>query len=282
MRYGGAVNEPLAPGEPLALVRALYAEAQAVARFIDEKVRVHVDARVPVVAHGVVFQGQLLRAIAWLRSIAKLDHPADFQAVTAGARAVFEGAVDVTLMHFDAVANGPEKMDAWEHSAKLKHAQTATDYLAAVGRQPTEAEQHMVTFVSREQARIEKLRLQFWPSEGGRHPRNRWTGRNLANDAEQADKLLAEGFAEFYRLRYPELCWNVHGSGLAGIANISVEAVPYLGGRAAAEAASFARVVAEVVAKHMGCWDEERFKKLPEQVKEARVMAYAAAMATSS
>jgi len=67
-----------------------------VAKFIDERVRVQVDACVPAVRHGVVFQGQLLRAIAWLRSIAKLDHPADIQARAAGARAVFEGAVDVS------------------------------------------------------------------------------------------------------------------------------------------------------------------------------------------
>lgn len=64
----GAV--PLAPGESLALARALYAQAQAVAQFIDEKVRVPVDERTPTIALGVVFQGQLLRAIAWLRSLA--------------------------------------------------------------------------------------------------------------------------------------------------------------------------------------------------------------------
>ncbi|WP_243336681.1 hypothetical protein [Anaeromyxobacter soli] len=268
---------PLAPGEPLALARALYAEAGAVARFIDENVRTQVEARVPAIPHGVVFQGQLLRAIAWLRSIGKLDHPADFQAVTAGARAIFEGAVDVTLMHFDTAANGPEKMDAWEESAKLKHAQTAAGYIAAVGRQPTEAEQHMLTFISNKKVGIEKQRLTLWPNHKGKHP-PRWTGRDLARDAEEAEKVLAEGFEEFYRLRYPELCWNVHGSGLAGIANVAAEAVPYLGGRAASEAAKFAWVVAEVVAKHMGCWDEERFRNLPQQVKEARALAYVAAM----
>jgi len=268
---------PLAPGEPLALVRALYAEAQAVARFIDENVRALVDARVPGIPYGVVFQGQLLRAIAWLRSIAKLDHPADFQAVTAGARTIFEGAVDVTLMHFDPAANGPERMDAWEESAKLKHAQTAADYIAAVGRQPTEAEQHMLTFIKNKKDGIEKLRRTLWPNRKGKHP-PRWTGRDLGRDAEEAEKLLVDGFEEFYRLRYPELCWNVHGSGLSGIANIRTEAIPYIGGRAAAEAARFARVVAEVVAKHMGCWDEERFRKLPQQVNEARAVAYVAAM----
>ena len=129
------------------------------------------------------------------------------------------------------------------------------------------------------QTAIEKLRLKHWPNHKGKHP-PRWTGRELAQDAEEADKLLAEGFKEFYRLRYPELCWYVHGSGLTGIANIRAEAIPYIGGRATTEAAKFARVVAEVVAKHMGCWDEATFKYLAEKVTEARAMAYLAGMAS--
>jgi hypothetical protein len=271
------VADDIAPSEALAIARVHYAEARAVALFIDEKVRSQVDARVPGVPHGIAFQGQLLRAIAWLRSIAKLNHPGDFQAVTAGARAIFEGAVDVTLMHFDPTGNGPEKMDAWENSAKLKMAQSASQYIAGVGRKATEPEQHMQTFIKNAKGIIEKLRVKHWPNHKGKHP-PRWTGRDLAQDAEEAEKLQAEGFEEFYRLRYPMLCWNVHGSGLTGLANIRAEVIPYIGSSAAEDAAKFARVVAEVVAKHMGCWDEESFKKLPEQVDMARAAAYVSAM----
>jgi len=269
------MSDPVAPREVIAVVRALQAECGAVARFIDENVRVLVDGRVAAVAHGIAFQGQLLRAIAWLRSLMKLTHPGDFQAVTAGARALFEGAVDVTLMRFDQAANGPEKMDAWEQSAKLKHAATALDYITSAGRQPDGAEQMMVTYATGERARIEKLRLAHWPNHKGKHP-PRWTGRDLAQDAEAADKHLAEGFEEFYRLRYPQLCWNVHGSGLTGLANIRAEYIPYIGGRAAADAAKFATVVAEVVAKQMDCWNEDTFKKLSDQVSLAKVLAYTA------
>jgi hypothetical protein len=269
--------DPVDSREVLAVIRSLQAECDAVAAFIDKNVRAQVDARVAIVPHGIAFQGQLLRAIAWLRSLMKLTHPGDFQAVTAGARALFEGAVDVTLMHFDHAAKGPEKMDAWEQSAKLKHAETAADYLASAGRQPDGAERMMVAFAIRERPRIEKLRLAHWPNHRGKHP-SRWTGRDLSQDAEAADKHLAEGFEEFYRLRYPQLCWNVHGSGLTGIANVRAEVIPYIGGEAAADAAKFGRVVAEVVTKHMGCWDENTFKKLAEQVAVAKAVAFAAVM----
>jgi hypothetical protein len=182
--------------------------------------------------------------------------------------------VDVTLMHFDAAANGPEKMDAWENSARLKHAQNVADYLATLVRQPTEEERTMVAYATREKARIEKPRRQWWPNENGRHPRHRWSGRDLAQDAKEADKHFRQGFEEFYRLRYPQLCWNVHGSGLAGVANAAAEHFPLIGGRAYREAARLATVVAEVVAQHLGCWDEASFKALAEQVKERRAAVY--------
>lgn len=186
------------PAEGIALSHIGYAEAQVVARFIDEKLRAAVDERAPKVLNGIAFQGQLLRTIAWLRSLAKLDDPGnDFQAITSAARSVFESAVDVTLMHFDGSANGPEKMDAWENSAKLKHTQNATEYLAASGRPPTDAERTMMAYATREKDSVEKLRLRWWPNENGRHPRNRWTGRDLGTDAREADKLLPEGFEEF-------------------------------------------------------------------------------------
>ncbi|ACL65871.1 hypothetical protein A2cp1_2533 [Anaeromyxobacter dehalogenans 2CP-1] len=265
------------PAEALALSHIGYAEAQVVARFIDEKLRAAVDERTPTGLHGIAFQGQLLRTIAWLRSLAKLDDPGnDFQAITSAARSVFESAVDVTLMHFDGSANGPEKMDGWEDSAKLKHSQNATEYLAASGRAPTDAERTVMAYASREKDRVEKLRLRWWPNENGRHPRNRWTGRDLGTDAREADKLLPEGFEEFYRLRYPQLCWNVHGSGLAAVANVGPDAFAYIGGQAYEEAAQFATVVAKVVALHLGCWNEEDFKRLAQHVEETRVAVYLA------
>jgi hypothetical protein len=265
------------PAEAIALSHIGHAEAQVVARFIDDKLRAAVDERAPKAAHGIAFQGQLPRTIGWLRSLAKLNDPGgDFQAITSAARSVFESAVDVTLMHFDGSANGPEKMDAWEDSAKLKHTQNVTDYLSTLGRPPTDAERTMMTYATREKDRIEKLRLRWWPNENGRHPRNRWTGRDLGTDARDADKLLPEGFEEFYRLRNPQLCWNVHGSGLAGVANVGPESFAYIGGRAYGEAARFATVVTKVVAQHLGCWNEEYFRGLAQQVKETRVAVYLA------
>ncbi|MBK9517986.1 MAG: hypothetical protein IPO09_11630 [Anaeromyxobacter sp.] len=253
--------------EALALSNAFFAECQVVAAFIDEKVRVAVDERAATAPHGLAFQVQLLRAIAWLRSLTKLNHPADFQAVIAAARALFEGAVDVTLMHLAPGAHSPEMMDAWEDSAKLKHAQTMAGYLAGVGRAPSTEEQTILNYATREKARVQALRSRWWPSYDGSHP-PRWTGRDLATDSKNADLAAAghlqTGYEEFYRLRYPQLCWNVHGSGAAGIANIAAEVFPFLGGRAYREAARFAAMTAEMVTRELKCFSEADFAALRE------------------
>lgn len=88
--------------------------------------------------------------------------------------------------------------------------------------------------------------------------------------------LGSKGFDEFYRRRYPQLCWNVHGSGLAGVANVGPDSFAYIGGQAYGETARFAVVVAKVVAQHLGCWNAEDFNRLAEQVKETRVAVFLA------
>ena len=268
-------------GEAFALADAFFAECQVVARFIDENVRAPVDASTGTKAHGIVFQGQLLRAIAWLRSILKLNHPGDFQAITAGARALFEGAVDVTLLHFDPATHNPDMMNAWEDSAKLKHAETVARYLAETGRAGEEGEKAILTYATREKARIENLRVRWWPNYKSKHP-DRWTGRDLGRDSKIADDFQAAGFEEFYRLRYPQICWTVHGSGVGGIANVSPEDFPFIGGRAYREGARFAKVIAEVVCLHFGCWNKDAFAVLAEAMKAASGIVYVAGSAQAS
>lgn len=184
--------EQLHDGEAFALAHAFYVECQVVARFIDEKVRVPVDERAGSVPLGLAFQRQLVRAVGWLRSLDKLNHPGDFQAVTAGARALFEGAVDVTLMHFDPSNFSPEMMNPWDDSAKFKNAETVVRYLAEAGRQPEDSEKPIVAYATREKGRIENLRPQWWPNHIGKHPA-RVLG--LPEPArELADRLVAECF----------------------------------------------------------------------------------------
>jgi len=145
--------------EAFAVAGGLFAECRVVAEFIEDRIRRPASARAPAAKHGIVFEGQLHRAIAWLHSLGKLDGPADFQAVTAATRALFEGALDVTLMHFDARIRTRE-VGGLERSAKLKHADAVAAFLATAARPAKPDEQPILDFRHREGARTSPS----WPS----------------------------------------------------------------------------------------------------------------------
>ena len=67
---------------------------------------------------------------------------------------------------------------------------------------------------------------------------------------------LPEGeFDEFYATQYPRLCWNTHGSGLAGARGLSEEDFPALSALAFRGSAEFAQIVAKLVLQHFKLWD---------------------------
>jgi hypothetical protein len=107
---------------PLELASTWFRACEETSAFIDRSVRPVVeraaDRRNPVDA---TYLGYLLRVTGWLRSLGKLNEPGDLQGASAGARALFEIAIDLTLLRHD--SDSPiQKLVDWEESAKLKYA----------------------------------------------------------------------------------------------------------------------------------------------------------------
>lgn len=146
--------------DAFAIADACFAKCQVVAKFIDEHVRVPVDTAAARQSNGSSLQGMLLRVIGWLRSLGKLNHPGDFQAVVSGTRALFEIAVDATLLEGDRATYPVEKLKVWELSAKLKNAATLKSYLDEMGKQPNSEQRHPLAFLAREGASIEAKQRQ--------------------------------------------------------------------------------------------------------------------------
>ncbi len=216
--------------------------------------------------------GLYLRALAWVRSLWKLDEPGDFQAVMVASRTLFEIAVDVTILQFDTAANPPAKMDAWEESAKLKSARRVRAFLDRPGCTESAADHApYLTFLSNNKQRVEALRKRWWPSrKAGKQPDHpdRWTGRDLSKDADSATELYPAGkFAAYYARRYMHNCWNTHGSGLAGVRGIPPEDFPGLAAIAFDEATRFALIVTDMTLRHFHIWQTAttEFDKLREE-----------------
>lgn len=223
----------LQKGEAFAVSDACFAECKLVAEFVDNTVRIPVESAAPGLHGGLHLKGLLLRSTGWMRTLGKLCHPGDFQAVVAGARTLFEIAIDTALLNGDRNAYPIAKMAAWESSAKLDHVEKVKKYLAEKGRTPTERQAVMLELLKREGPSIREKRARYWINRKKKpyHP-VRWTAKTLAEDAEAADRFKGQGFEEFHKIRYPQLCWNVHGSGLTGVMNISPELFPFVGGEA--------------------------------------------------
>jgi len=125
----------------------------------------------------------------------------------------------------------------------------------------------------RAEAKAELDRAKYWPDKNGKGRKvDRWTGRNLGEDAIAADKLADRGFAEFYANHYSRICLYVHGSGLARVAGLTPELFPVLSTIAFQTIGHFAIVAAEMTLRLAGRWDREA-ERAVQDVKDMRQAA---------
>ncbi len=255
--------------DALTVAAALYAECRLVSEFISGDVRHWLLAAGEPNGPDAVILGQFLRIDAWLRTLKKCDEPGDFQAVISATRALLEATIDLVLISTHPA--GAQTLQDWEDSAKLKHANALATYYAKEGTKPLSEHETIMEFGQRNSGRIESVRRSRGWLKGSSKPMHpdRWTKNNLAVDAQRADAAAPGfGFERFYETRYRELCWNVHGSGLAGARGVSPELFPFIGGRAFRECANLAEHAARVTLRHFNIWgpaQEQAFAKLDQE-----------------
>jgi hypothetical protein len=173
-----------------------------------------------------------LRAASWMTTLEKLTGPVDFQGIAGAARGLLEATVDVILLcraPKDEREQQSQKMLDWTTSAKFKMCNEVIGFYSRQNEKVPEEHQPMVDFYNKEQPLIDQLRTSHgW----NRHP-ERWTGRNLLDDCAFADGLagalirseMEQSLCEFYHTQIRRLNWQIHGSGLAGVFNISKEVI---------------------------------------------------------
>lgn len=227
--------------------------------------------------------GMFLRAVAWMRTLKKLNEPTDFQAVVACNRALIEVTVDIILLHCDKSEASSWRMHWWEQSAKLKSAKALLTYYASVGLAVPNSYSEQDRFIANEEASIIRMRNELWPTLKGRHP-DRWTGRNLADDARAADDcwrddILREfgvGLTEFYETEYRRMNWIVHGSALAGVRDLSAVAFHYVCGLGFKWCSDLAMLSTKVVLMDFGFTTHlPDFETKWEEIRRHRLLVYA-------
>jgi hypothetical protein len=250
--------------------------------FVNESVRPIFERHQPNHDGYNVATAAFNRATCWLSTITRLTSPADFQAATAGSRALCEIAVDLTLLVGDRNKYPAEKLAAWSESARLKQAEGMVRHAAT---RPDFEDEDTITllkaYVAREGAAIQAQRNKFWPNAAGTpsgHPRNRWTGCDLRTDARAADALGGDHLEDFYVGRYGIMNWSTHGSGFASIRGIGAKDFPILMVNAFEDAATLGMQCARLSLQYVHAFDmvaEQRFKASERDRHERKREAFA-------
>jgi hypothetical protein len=261
-----------------AIANAAFVECEDVRDFFAKHVRPLLERAATSDRADETVYGAALRVQAWLATLGRLNDPSHFQAALAATRSLFEIAIDCALLHHDPVGHSSAMIVAWEKSALLAAAEKTKAFYARFGRPVAKEHEERIAFVQRESLRIKALRRKTWPNrqKPETHPQ-RWTGRQLSEDAKRATELGGYEFDAFYALRYSEWCWGTHGSALAGVRPVSAEQFPGIAAFALHESARFALLVARLVLRYFRLWDEivaVRFEHLDKQISKNRALAW--------
>ena len=151
--------------------------------------------------------------------------------------------VDLALVLSDPSDALAEQMEAWELSAKYKHASLAAEYAAknpAMGIMSLSRLKALDEFV-RDPARSAKVsadRAKYWC---GTHPRTTWTGKDLGQNCKAADAVYPSALEDFrgeitfesrYETEYRQLCWSTHGSTGIGVRGLEADTFHVLSAQA--------------------------------------------------
>lgn len=243
-----------------ALASAYYAGCRVVLRFVEDFVKPIIDQEALIVADGKVYRhpfyfkmacgAMIQRLHAWLMSIQKLDAPADFQAILTAGRALFEMAVDLTLIKFEE-SGSMSKMQAWHMDAKLRWAKSKVE-------NGLDSDGSAARFVSEVRTEVSAMVDKHWGTPELKNKRNkgRWTGRDLSVDSKKAESYASDGFVEYYLERYKAACWQVHGSGVIGTMEAPTDLFPTLAAQGLRDAERFARVACRLLLDLLGKYDD--------------------------
>lgn len=220
-----------------------------------------------------VLKGGFLRTLALLRSVYKMDGPADFQSICGASRSLFEIVVDFVLITRDPKGFPVSQLLSWENSARLKHAKTVKSYYDAYPlkkndkhwREYPKASKELCDFITNKGAQIEANQRK--PG----HYDERWTGRDLRQSAEAADKVSNYELEQYYILRHAPLCWDIHGSGLVGVRYVTEETFPAISAFAFHDCSELAMMIAELLMAKYHITDS--FQKEAEQLKTNIIVA---------
>jgi len=204
---------------PEFLSLATLAEVGVVARFMRGRLRPVIKLPTEPSQREVIIQDIFLRSLCWIETLARLNKPQDFQGVATCTRSLLEMCVDVVFIAHDDTGQLTAKMYDWAKSAKFQTSKSIVEFYKKRGEKVPEIQEDLERYFKENKESIVPIRNMHWD---GDH-QQRWTGRWLGADCQQADELeptcisaeLGKSLAELHIAQIGRLNWLVHGSGVA-------------------------------------------------------------------
>lgn len=165
----------------------------------------------------------LYRAIGYVASIRRLNHPMYVQSVASSARSLFEIGLDMALFHRDQTNNSVERVEAFTRVERYRVAMKLVDYYAnrAVPADLSINEQRAIVADPVQLAAVEALIQQHWGRNraGDLNWPKHWS---VFPDARGRARAMGDVWEERYVRHYYMLSWHIH-AGLTGVANLPRE-----------------------------------------------------------
>jgi hypothetical protein len=212
--------------------------------------------------------GLLDRASCWLATLEALTLPQHYQGHLSAFRSMMEVAVDLALLCIDPARNA--QLEAWELSAKFKHASNYAAYAKGGASNRFLDSGPAELFTLDNGAEVNAARAKYW---NGRHP-NRWTGNSLLDDVKTVDGRFPKiGLLRIHEGLYRYLCFMIHGSALAGRRGLPADQILTPIGVALYECSDLALACAELAQRLLGRFDAAMQVALKD-AHTARTLAY--------
>jgi hypothetical protein len=223
-------------------------------KFVKEAFSPLVRGMVEPTSFELAILGTHFRIDAWLQSLAKLTGTEDVQAVSAGARAIFEMLVDLAELSVDhANADRYHAFTRVEryYDAKLRlaFADTCPEFDPVLASQ---ARHH----VQSAKIEIESLIDKFgWRNKNTGQPKWPSTWSSMGSLRDRCDALGCD-LPRLYRQTYKQLSWFVH-AGAVSIGGFDVEALELFCFLANSYVQDFTRMALEIVATECRLFDAQ-------------------------
>ena len=246
--------------ESRAFATGLFQGAQLVSQYMKDRYPLIESVKIKSESgyREAALKGLWMRAYAWLQTLAKLNDPLDFQAISVGNRALLEITVDLVLLHHDKTNESGWKMFQWNVSEKMKASEQIVNFYNAQGLGVPDTFEAQELFYKSEKSIVDNIRVTLWPNKKNPnkpvHP-DRWTGNsNLFRDIEKADQLygsvieadIGTTLVEYYRTEYRKMNWRIH-SGVASFWNQPPEAFNLVSGFGFKWCADFGMVCTKII-----------------------------------